>query len=75
MGVYSRRCEKHASRRTRGPFECRLALEITPTRVAHLFLLCVTVAGVYGALTVNRRILYIQAAPALVALLLLWLKL
>jgi len=35
----------------------------------------VTVAGVYGALTVNRRILYIQAAPALVALLLLWLKL
>ena len=35
MGVYSSECEKHASRRTRGPFECRLALEITRTRVAH----------------------------------------
>jgi putative membrane protein len=32
------------------------------------FLGCVVVAGVYGAATVNRRILVIQAAPALVAL-------
>jgi putative membrane protein len=37
------------------------------------FLLCVTVAGVYGAVTVSRRILYVQAAPAAVALILLWL--
>jgi putative membrane protein len=37
------------------------------------FLLCVIVAGVYGAATVSRRILYIQAAPAVVALILLWL--
>ena len=28
------------------------------------FLLCVIVAGVYGAATVSRRILYVQAAPA-----------
>lgn len=28
------------------------------------FLGCVVVAGVYGAYTVNRRILWIQAAPA-----------
>ena len=35
------------------------------------FLSCVIVAGVYGAVTVNRRILWIQAAPAFVALVLL----
>ena len=32
------------------------------------FLLCVIVAGVYGAATVSRRILYVQAAPAALAL-------
>ncbi|HEX4953754.1 MAG TPA: DUF1304 domain-containing protein [Thermoanaerobaculia bacterium] len=32
------------------------------------FLLCVIVAGVFGAATVNRRILVIQAVPALAAL-------
>ena len=37
------------------------------------FLLCVIVAGAYGALTVSRRILYVQATPAAVALVLLWL--
>ena len=37
------------------------------------FLLCVIVAGVYGAATVSRRILFIQAAPAAIALALLWL--
>jgi putative membrane protein len=37
------------------------------------FLLCVIVAGAYGAATVSRRILFVQAAPAAVALLLLWL--
>src|SRR6185295_8614013 len=37
------------------------------------FLLCVIVAGVYGAATVSRRILYVQAAPAALALTLLWL--
>jgi putative membrane protein len=35
--------------------------------------LCVIVAGVYGAATVSRRILWVQAAPAAVALILLWL--
>ena len=34
------------------------------------FLGCVIVAGVFGALTVNRRILYVQALPAAVALVL-----
>ena len=32
------------------------------------FLACVVVAGVYGAATVNRRILIVQAVPAAVAL-------
>ena len=37
------------------------------------FLLCVVVAGVYGAVSVSRRIMYVQAAPAMLALILLWL--
>jgi putative membrane protein len=37
------------------------------------FLLCVIVAGVYGAATVSQKILYVQAAPAALALILLWL--
>ena len=35
------------------------------------FLLCVIVAGIYGAVTVSRRILWVQAAPAAIALVLL----
>jgi putative membrane protein len=37
------------------------------------FLLCVIVAGVYGAATVSQRILLVQTAPAALALILLWL--
>ncbi|WP_137914084.1 MULTISPECIES: DUF1304 domain-containing protein [unclassified Rudaea] len=36
--------------------------------VAIFFLACVIVAGIYGALTVNKRIFFFQALPALVAL-------
>jgi putative membrane protein len=32
------------------------------------FLACVIVAGVYGAITVNRKILFVQAVPAVAAL-------
>jgi putative membrane protein len=42
-------------------------------QIKTFFLLCVIVAGVYGALTVSRRILYVQALPAAIALVLLWL--
>jgi putative membrane protein len=35
------------------------------------FLLCVLVAGLYGAATASRRILYVQALPAALGLLLL----
>jgi putative membrane protein len=37
------------------------------------FLVCVIVAGAYGAYTVSRRILFVQAAPAALALIMLWL--
>ena len=37
------------------------------------FLGCVIVAGVFGALTVGRKILFIQALPAALAVVLLWL--
>ena len=37
------------------------------------FLLCVVVAGLYGAWSVSRRILFVQALPAAVALVLLFL--
>lgn len=37
------------------------------------FLLCVIVAGLYGGYSVSRRIVMVQALPALVALMLLWL--
>jgi putative membrane protein len=33
------------------------------------FLSCVIIAGIFGALTVSKRIFYIQAVPAILALL------
>lgn len=37
------------------------------------FLICVIVAGVFGAATANRRILWVQALPGAIALALTWL--
>lgn len=37
------------------------------------FLGCVVVAGLFGALTVSRKIFFVQAVPALAALAALWL--
>jgi putative membrane protein len=37
--------------------------------LAHFILACVVVAGLYGAVTVARRILYVQALPAALAML------
>jgi putative membrane protein len=42
-------------------------------QIKTFFLLCVVVAGIYGAATVSYRILLVQAAPAALALVLLWL--
>jgi putative membrane protein len=38
------------------------------------FLICVLIAGIYGGLTVGRRIIYIQALPAAIAILLVYLS-
>jgi putative membrane protein len=38
------------------------------------FLACVIVAGLYGGLTVSRRIILIQSVPAAAALVLVWLS-
>ena len=40
--------------------------------IATFFLACVIVAGIYGAMSFSRRILWVQAAPAAVALLAVW---
>lgn len=50
-----------------------LALGDQGQSVKLFFLSCVMVAGLYGAATANKRILYIQAVPAALGLLLLWL--
>lgn len=44
------------------------------TSVLVFFLLCVLIAGVYGALTASRKILFVQALPALIALILVLLR-
>ena len=41
--------------------------------VATFFLICVVVAGIFGAITVNKRIFMAQAIPAIISLALLWL--
>ncbi len=38
------------------------------------FLACIVVAGIYGGVTVGRRILFVQAVPAVVAMVFLWLS-
>jgi putative membrane protein len=42
--------------------------------VALFFLACVLVAGVYGAATTSRRILFVQAVPAALAMVAVWLR-
>jgi putative membrane protein len=40
--------------------------------VQMFFLCCILVAGIYGAATVGKKILFIQAIPAALGLLFLW---
>lgn len=42
--------------------------------IVTFFLACVVAAGIYGAATVSRRILIVQAVPAAIAMVLLWLS-
>lgn len=37
--------------------------------VALFFLLCVAIAGIYGAISVSKRILFVQAVPAILGIL------
>lgn len=45
---------------------------LSALHVKTFFLACVIVAGVYGAWSASRRIFFVQAMPAIVALALLW---
>lgn len=40
--------------------------------VATFFLICVVIAGIYGALTADKKILFVQTIPAVIALILLY---
>lgn len=42
--------------------------EIWARNVALFFLICVAIAGLYGGVTASRRILYVQALPAILAI-------
>ncbi len=50
-----------------------LGLGDAGTAIKGFFLACVLVAGLYGAATASRKILFIQAAPAAIGLVLLYL--
>jgi len=42
-------------------------------QIKAFFLLCVIVAGLYGGYSVSKKIVIVQALPAILALILLWL--
>ena len=48
-----------------------LSLGAAGTSVKVFFLCCVLIAGLYGAVTASRKILFVQAIPAAIALILL----
>jgi putative membrane protein len=41
-------------------------------QVKTFFLVCVVIAGLYGAATASRKILFVQALPAAISLVALW---
>ena len=49
-----------------------LSLGTSGAGVKVFFLTCILIAGVYGAITANKKILFIQAIPATIALALLY---
>jgi putative membrane protein len=51
-----------------------LSLGIAGVAIKTFFLICVVVAGVYGGYSVNRRIFFVQAIPAIIALVVLHLS-
>ena len=51
-----------------------LSLGAAGNAVKLFFLLCVVVAGIFGAATASRKILFVQALPGLIALACVWLS-
>jgi putative membrane protein len=51
-----------------------IAPEILARPLALFFLACVLVAGLYGGATANKRIFLVQALPAALALIAVWLS-
>ncbi len=49
-----------------------LVINSAPVKI--FFLICVLIAGIYGGFTARRTILYMQALPALLALILVFLS-
>jgi putative membrane protein len=47
---------------------------IWKTNISIFFLSCVVVAGIYGALTASKKIFIVQALPAIIALIVVLLK-
>jgi len=52
-----------------------LSAGATGQSIKLFFLACVIVAGIFGALTANRKILFIQAIPGVIAFAVTWLAL
>lgn len=52
-----------------GLFWALCAPVIYALQLANFFLGCVLIAGIYGGLTASKKIIYIQAIPAALALL------
>ncbi len=50
-----------------------LNLGVDGKEITTFFLGCVVVAGLFGALTVSKKIFFVQALPALLALAAVWL--
>ena len=45
-----------------------LSLGTDGTSIKVFFLLCILIAGIYGAITANKKILFVQAVPAAIGL-------
>jgi putative membrane protein len=51
-----------------------LSLGVSGNSIKIFFLCCVLVAGLYGAATANKKILFVQAVPAAIGLILIFLS-
>lgn len=48
--------------------------ELWARNIALFFLGCVAVAGIYGSFTASRKVFFVQALPAILAIILVWLS-